>query len=143
MKDDRLRIAVADDYVAALGRAAYVFAWSEWAAVYCCERMEPGFAGRAAALTSGQIANRLVNLAKFRSEDASDRQRCLAAALEFKRLTRRRNDLVHANPGAALDGAQQLFRHGASWTVQAVNDVADEFAAGGIELNDLYHNVLK
>jgi hypothetical protein len=43
MKNDRLRIVVDDPYVMALGRATYVFAILEWNAVWCAERLDPGF----------------------------------------------------------------------------------------------------
>jgi hypothetical protein len=142
MKGDRLRVPVEDAYVTALGRAAYVFSSVEWNAVYCCEKLETGFVQKAVKLTAGQIADKLLSLMKKRPARAVDWQRCVDAAAEFKRLTRRRNDLMHANPGTAPNGEQQLFRHGAQWTAQAVDDVADEFAANGIILNELYYRVL-
>lgn len=142
MKGDRLRVPVEDAYVAALGRAAYVFSSAEWNAVYCCEKLETGFVQKAAKLTAGQIADKLLSLMKKRPATVPDWQRCIDAAAEFKRLTGRRNDLMHANPGTAPNGEQQLFRHGAQWTTNAVDDVADEFAANGISLNDIYYRVL-
>jgi hypothetical protein len=144
MKDDRLRVPVSDEYVAALGRAAYVFSYCEWCATNCGEKLEPGFTQNALRLkyTAGDIANRLACLMSRRPADAPARERGIAAAAEFRRLTGRRNDLLHSNPGTAPDGEQGLFRHGSQWTVQKVNDVADEFAANGIELNEIHHRVL-
>lgn len=118
MKDDRLRVPVEDGYVAALGRAAYVFSSAEWNAVYCCEKLEPGFVQKAVKLTAGQIADKLVSLMNKRPATATDRQQCIDVAAEFKRLTGRRNDLMHANPGTAPGGEQQLFRHGTQWTTK-------------------------
>jgi hypothetical protein len=143
MKDERLRVPVGEDYVAALGRATYVFSYTEWVAAYCCEKMESGFVGklRTNKMTAGNIADKLVSLVGKRPA-GPDTQRCVDAAAEFKRLTLRRNDLIHSNPGTAPSGDQQLFRHGNAWTVQSINDVADEFATNGIELNDIYHKVL-
>ena len=63
-----------------------------------------------------------------------NKQRCVVAA--------ERNDLIHNNPGTAPAGEQQLFRHGTAWPVQSINDIADEFAANGIELNEIYYKVL-
>ena len=141
MADERLRISVSEDYATALGRAAYVFSWTEWAAVWCCERMDAGFVEKAKTLTAGQIADRLVHLMGKRPANAAEWQRCVDAAAEFKRITKRRNDIVHANPGTAPDGAQNLFRHGSQWTAASVGDLADEFAKCGMELNDIFHNV--
>ena len=141
MKDDRLRIVVDDDYVTALGRAAYVFSSTEWMAVHCCEMLEKGFVQKATQMTAGQIADKLVSLVDT-LPSGPNKQRCVVAAEEFKRLTGRRNDLIHSNPGTAPAGEQQLFRHGTAWPVQSINDIADEFAANGIELNEIYYKVL-
>ena len=143
MKDDRLRVAVDAVYVAALGRATYVFASTEWMAAYCCEKMESGFVGklRTNKMTAHNIAEKLVSLVGKRPA-VPDKQRCVNAAAEFKRLALRRNDLIHSNTGSAPRGGQHLFRHGEKWTVQSINDVADEFAANGIELNHIYFKVL-
>lgn len=63
-------------------------------------------------------------------------------AAEFKRLVSKRNDLVHANPGTAPNGDQRLFRKGGEWTIELVNDAADEFAAASGPLNHHIHDVL-
>jgi hypothetical protein len=91
MKDDRPRVAVDAVYVAALGRAMYVFASTEWMAACCCEKMESGFVGklRTNKMTAYNIAVKLVSLVGKRLA-APDKQRCVNAAAEFKRLALRR-----------------------------------------------------
>jgi hypothetical protein len=56
MKDDRLRVPVDEAYLAAIGMATYCFARMEWDAVYCGEKLKPGFVYTVAAKTAGMIA---------------------------------------------------------------------------------------
>lgn len=129
MIDDRLRVSVAADYVVALGRATYVFATLEWDAVWCCERLKPGFIDKLKKETAGDIANALT---KYVSQvhDESLKQACIGPAKKFKQLVCTRNELVHAKPGTSSDNAQCLFKkNGTAWTVETIDEAADEFAA--------------
>lgn len=142
MKDDRLRVPIDDPYLHAVGLALICFARAEWAAVYCCEKMDPGYIGTVGKKSAGQIATDLVARAAAHPDPAVVAT-LSPAADEFKRLVGIRNDLMHANPGTAPNGDQRLFRKGSEWTIPAVDDAADEFTANSIILNDHYHNVLK
>ena len=140
MKDDRRRIPVDKAYLAAIGMAAYCFATMEWNAVYCGEKLRPGFVNEIAKKTAGEIANHVAGFAKFIT-DEDKRARYESAAVEFQRLVRRRNDLMHANP-ATVGSDQRLVRQGTPWQTSEIDDLADEFTACSIELNELLHYIL-
>jgi hypothetical protein len=141
-KDDRLRVPVDDAYVAALGRATYVFAILEWNAVWCAERLSPGFLNEIAKKTAGAIASDLLAFVEKITDSALEAA-CKPPAIEFKRLVNIRNGILHGKPGTAPDGAQRLFRDGTRWSPEAIDSAADEFAACGIVLNSLLHKELK
>jgi hypothetical protein len=142
MRDDRLQIPIADDYIVALGRAAYVFATLEWNAVWCCERLKPGFLGRLGKRTAGNIADYLIEQVSQEGNE-SLKQACVDPANEFKRLVCVRNGLLHGKPGTSSDSVQCLFRNGVAWTVEMIDDAADQFAACSNRLNALLYDALK
>jgi hypothetical protein len=124
----------------AIGMATYCFAQMEWNAVYCGDKLDPGFVNTVGTKTAGMIANDIIGFAHLIA-DHTKQTRYRAAADEFARLVRRRNDLMHANP-ATVGSDQRLVRHGTVWQPNEIDDLADEFAACSIELNELYHHVL-
>lgn len=139
MKDDRLLIPIEGSYLNSLGLAAYAYARLEWNAAYCCDRMKPGYIAGLGRKTAKQIAEDLLKYAK-RIADPVLREDCVALAVEFDRLTGVRNDLMHAVPGTAGDGAQRLIRYGRVWTPGDIDDAADAFTACSQGLNDLLHH---
>lgn len=140
MKGDRHRIPIDGDYLKAIGTAVYCFATLEWNAVYCGEKLSPGYVGKLAKKTAGKIAT---DVAKFESliSDPNKRARYRTATSEFVRLAKSRNDLLHSN-SATVGHEQRLVRQGKPWQANEIDDLADEFAACSIELNELYHKVL-
>jgi len=142
MKDARLRVPVSDDYVVALGRATYVFATLEWNAVWCCERLKPGFINKLGKKTAGGIAGALIKYVSQISDEGM-KQACVGPADEFKGLVSIRNGIMHGKPGTASDNAQRLFWNGAAWTVEMIDDAADKFAACSERLNTLLYDALK
>lgn len=141
MNNARLRVPIDDAYLHAVGLATICFARLEWNAAWCCEKMRVGYLNAIGTKTAGQIANDLVGLAAAHP-DPTVVASLMPPATEFKRLVGTRNNLVHANPGSAPNGDQRLFRMGAEWTIDLVNDAADEFAAASEPLNYHIHNVL-
>lgn len=141
MSDERLTIPVHPDYTSALGLAVYCFARLEWNAVWCCERIEPGSIESLEERTAGRVADTLVHLVK-RLGNSEEQAKLQTAAAEFRFLVGSRNNLVHAKPGTALDGAQGLFRHGDHWTVAELEGVADAFSATSMRLNQALHGLL-
>jgi len=91
--------------------------------------------------TAGGIAKKFVHLASTLPA-GPDKVECRAAAEEFQQFVERRNALLHAKPGTAPAGEQQLFRNGTPWTVSMIEDVADEFATSSNRLNALLHGYL-
>jgi len=128
MKGDRLRIPVEPAYVSALGLAIFAFARLEWAAVCCCERIEPNsiHALPKNKKMAGGIAKKLMQLAA-RLPASSEQIELRAAAAEFERLVQTRNDLLHVQPGSITDGAQRIFRDGLPWEIEKINEAADDF----------------
>lgn len=143
MTGERFRIQVEDAYVAALGRAVFVFSILEWNAVYCCDRLKVGYLQTVERKkkTAGGIAGDL--LAQLRRLPAEDpRRECWDAALRFEELVDVRNALMHGKPGTTEDGAQRLFHDGDDWTIEEIEEATDRFAACSIELNRVLHGVL-
>lgn len=141
MKDDRLRVPVEPDYLVSIGRATFCFAGLEWNAVTCGGKLSPGFINTVAKMTAGKIADEIVEFGPLIKDEAK-RTRYQAAVGEFKRLVKRRNDLVHSTPATTVDNEQRLFRFGKPWQPAEIDDLADEFTACSSELNELFHHVL-
>jgi hypothetical protein len=139
MKDDRLRVPVEKAYVEALGLATFAFARLEWDAVWCCERMKPGYINNLKRKTAGTIAKNLVNYAGQHPYV----DEILGPSQEFKRLVKIRNALLHAKPGTWEGGEQYLFDEGQAWTPLKIDEAADEFTACSLLLNALLHGRLQ
>lgn len=140
MSDDRLRVTLDAPYANALGVAMFCFARCEWDAVWCCERLQPGFIAtiEPKKKTAGTIAKDLLRLADS-IPDNDLRFHCHEVAKEFDSLVLERNGLLHGKPGTAKDGAQRLFRHGSAWTIETVDALSDAFTRCQVKLNDLVH----
>ena len=141
MVEDRLRVPFEAGYAGDIGLAVICFAICEWNAVWCAEKIEPGYIRTKRRKTAGQIAKDLIRIAaKLPSEPFGDRLR--DAATEFDRLTDRRNDLLHANPGTDADGSQRLFRDGVTWSPRDIQEFADQTTRCSEILNDILHTHL-
>lgn len=141
MKDDRLRVAVDDAYVEALGRTVYVFATLEWNAVWCCERMRPGYVRTLGRKTAGVIADDLLRYARRRPD--IERPAFVTPAEAFKRLVEVRNAILHGKPGTADGGDQRLFSEGTALGVEALHNAADDFSHCSLLLNALLYDQLR
>jgi hypothetical protein len=140
MRDDRRRVSIDLPYAEALGLAAFCFARCEWDAVWCCELLQPGYIAtiKVRRKTAGTIAAELIDLIDGIANPVIQ-AKCTGPAVEFQRLVRERNGLLHGKPASALNGDQRLFRHGSEWTIAAVDAFSDEVTACQILLNDLVH----
>jgi hypothetical protein len=140
MSDDRLRVTLDAPYASALGLAMFCFARCEWDAVWCCERLQPGFIAtiEPKRKTAGIIAKDLLRLVTSIA-DNDLRLHCQEIANEFDSLVLERNALLHGKPGTATAGAQRLFRHGSVWTIETVDALSDSFTRCQVRLNDLVH----
>lgn len=142
MKGDRLRIPMDSGYGHALGVAMYAFSRLEWDVIWCCERLQPNSIYKLTELTSGVVKKRFRKLATEVSDDAL-RERLLRAADRFDPLVDLRNDFVHGRPMTDTDGGQRVSGDSGPWTIERLNDIADEFTECSSVFNALLYGPLK
>jgi hypothetical protein len=83
--------------------------------------------------TAGDVSGKLKEL--IRQFPSSPEQKELYdAAVQFQKLARRRNELLHVQPGA--NNARRLFRDGVPWEIEKINQAADDFTECNIRLRD-------
>jgi hypothetical protein len=142
--DDRLRIPQDHDYFQAVGLAAIAFARLEWNAVWCHERLQPGYILKIESekKTAGIIGKDIESIFS-KIIDPIFRMRVEPLAKEFRDVVEQRNALVHGKPGTTPNGDQRLFRHGSEWSINAVNAFSDRCVRAGEPLNALLYNELK
>ena len=142
--NDRLRIPQDGEYFKAIGMAAIAFARLEWDAVWCCERLQPGYINtiEVQKKTAGKIGNDLRTLFS-RVADVAFRSRIEPFADEFREVVEQRNQLLHGKPGTAPNGDQRLFSGGFEWSIDAVNAFSDRCVKAGEPLNTLLYDELK
>lgn len=141
MSDDRLRVPTDAPYLHAIGLAMICFARLEWDAVWCSEKMRPGYIRTIGKKTAGRIADDLIKYAGTHT-DPSVATSLGNAAAEFRRLVIVRNEIMHAKPGTSPTGKQRLFRNGTEWTIALIDDAADAFVVAGSVLNHHHHHIL-
>jgi hypothetical protein len=136
------RIPVADSYVAALGHAAYNFAYLEWGIVWLGETIQPGFIGKVRSLTAGLIASQFDVLVDAIPNDPAH-LRLKALATSFIALVVERNRLMHGTPFTAEGGEQRLLYRGRSdrrdWSTEGIIEAARSFEKAAIEAGDLLY----
>ena len=100
-----------DAYVSLVGQAVYAFTYLEWQIVSIGEKIAPGFVEKTSKSTAGKISEKFEeNLLTF--SGTPDLKIDLDVLIQdFKNVTGRRNDLIHAHP-ATVNGEQRLHR----WT---------------------------
>ena len=129
-----------DEYLTAIGRAVMWFARCEWGAVWCCERLDPGYANRLVRQAAGDIAADLSRNV-LAIPDTLKRSVGQKASAEFIRLVKQRNALIHAKPCTATGGEQRLFKN-ETWTTERVTQLSKEFEACDALLNNFLHQQL-
>lgn len=142
MKRQAERIPVADEYILALGRATYNFAYLEWGMIWLAEAIKPGFLPETSTMTAGMIAHHFSKLVSKLTN--GDKDQLVTLADDFTDLVVDRNRLMHGNPYTAEGGEQRLSyngKHGLKrWTVLDMMDFADKLASASIEANKLLHS---
>ena len=146
MADQAERIPVDDDYLRALGRAAYNFAYLEWGIVWLTEIIKFGFLSEVRQLTAGQIANRFSQAVSKLADDDANKLSLQLLASSFADLVEDRNRLMHGNPFTAEGGEQRLLydgRHGRKdWTIRLIDEFSEQTATASIEAGRLLHGGL-
>lgn len=136
------RIPVADDYLAAFGRAMYNFACLEWGIVWLAETIGPGYIQQEKG-TARNIGEKFRALVNQRTQHERDHSRLKALAATFLTLVEDRNALAHGIPHTAEGGEQRLGynRKGVrrDWSIEAMLKSAKNFENAAIEANSLLH----
>jgi hypothetical protein len=144
--DYRPRIPADPDYLAALGRAAYNFAYLEWVVVGTIVRLSAdGFGSVPKRAPYRRISSALARAISDASPPLEDALRLRLVRFEerFRDAIDLRNRLIHAHPYTSSDGAQQLGGSGGlEWPVADVLGAAKLFEDGAIEGNDTFHGDL-
>jgi hypothetical protein len=145
------RIPADTDYLQQLGRAVYNFATYEWMVAWTLEKLEPGFlkkcVGRRGAMTSRQVARHFADIVNndISRLPANGRSALDQKQQEFARLVQVRDQLIHAHPGTAPGGGQQLYYSGRhpqmEWPVEQVERAAIDFENAFISANELFYRL--
>ena len=149
---DEFRTPYDSGYIAAIGRAIYIFAIYEWNVVHTMERLRPGFLNKwrfaKSPIAAGTVAKKFKNAVS----ESSNLARPLAsnlkeAARAFIELADERNELVHAHVYSEADGRQQLIyqdKDGTrTWSVAEIDDLGHRFENSSIALRDLMKEIWK
>lgn len=144
MTEQSKRIPVAEDYLIALGRATYNFAYLEWDVICLTETLQPGFLYSASTLTAGEIAKKFSSAIGNLDKSDPDRTRFEKLARDFTELVNDRNSLMHGNPHTSVGGEQRLLyagKHGnKDWTIGLMKDFSSRTATASIGAEELLHN---
>jgi hypothetical protein len=140
------------EYVAAIGRAIFIFANYEWTVVHTMEKLRPGFLNKwrfaQNPMTARTVGKKFTNAAKESSDTARPLTLKLKeAAKTFMEFVDERNELVHAHVYSEQDGRQQLIYQGKdktrTWSVAEIDDLAHRFENSSIALRDLMKEIWK
>tara|TARA_R110002096_G_scaffold101785_2_gene225209 strand:- start:461 stop:925 length:465 start_codon:yes stop_codon:yes gene_type:complete len=144
MNEPRERIPASDDYLKALGRATYNFAYLEWGIIWLTETLERGFLSKVSKLTAGKIANNFEIIARSIGDYDPQKTEIVSLSVDFKKFVKERNKLMHGNPFTAEDGEQRLLYNGRlgrrDWEVALIEDFADEAALLSIKAGKILHS---
>lgn len=144
--DYQPRISADPDYLMALGRAAYNFAYLEWVVIWTIVKLsEDGFESVPKREPSRRISNALVKTISGTSPplDTGLHRRLVRFEERFRGAIDVRNRLIHAHPYTASDGSQQLGGGGGfERPIEDVIGAAKLFEGVAIEGNDIFHGDL-
>jgi hypothetical protein len=137
-------------YVAAIGRAIFIFANYEWTVVHTMETLRPGFLNKwrfaKNPMTAGRLGKKFEKVVN-ESSDPPLTSRLKEAARAFMEFVDERNELIHAHVYSEPDGRQQLMYQGKdktrTWSVAEIDDLAHRFENSSIALRDLMKEIWK
>jgi hypothetical protein len=139
-------------YVAAIGRAIFLFANYEWTVVHMMEKLRPRFLSKWRFAKNPMTAGRLGEKFEKAVNESSDLAPPLTSSLKeaarvFIESADERNELVHAHVYSEPDGRQQLIYQGKdktrTWSVAEIDDLAHRFENSSIALRDLMKEIWK
>ena len=83
------------------------------------------------------MAGKLVALTRDHLSSSPEQQELHNEAVKFQKLAKRRNELLHVQPGGtSTDNAQRLFRDGLPSEIETINEAADDFTECNSRLRD-------
>src|ERR1700722_17382805 len=137
-------------YVAAIGRAIFIFANYEWTVVHTMERLRPGLLSKwrfaKNPMTAGRLGKKFENAVNESNDLAPSLTSTLKeAARAFVELADERKELVHAHVYSEPDGRQQLVYQGRkktrTWSIAEIDDLAHRFENSSTALRDLMKDI--
>jgi hypothetical protein len=142
VKDDRLRSPVENNYIEALGRAAYTFASLEWQVVWCMEKIKPDSINKIVAkeMTAGTIAKKFIDATR-NMPTSNEREELKNLASRFMELVQIRNDIMHGKPCTSPENEQRLSGNKIIEIIDLEN-AADDFVECGGKLNSFFYGYL-
>ena len=147
---DEFRTPYDSGYVAAIGRAIYIFAIYERTVVHTMEKLRPGFLNKWRFAKNPMTAGKLGKKFEKAVNESSDPSppltlRLKEAARTFIEFVDERNELVHSHVYSEPDGRQQLIYQGKdktrTWSLAEINDLAHRFENSSIALRDLMKEI--
>jgi hypothetical protein len=147
---DEFRTPYDSGYVAAIGRAIFIFANSEWTVVHAMEKLRPGVLNKWRFAKNPMTAGRLGKKFEKTVTESSDltpplTSRLKEAARAFIEFVDERNELVHSHVYSEPDRRQQLIYQGKdktrTWSLAEINDLAHRFENSSIALRDLMKEI--
>lgn len=129
------------EYLHAIGEAVAIFNILEWNAVWVCEAIDPGSITQLAEKTAGAVATTLKKLVTGLSE-VPEKTDLLNAANKFGELVKVRNGLIHGRPCTDSATQKPMLSDDDIWTIQRLNDAADDFSKCSLPLNFHAHKLL-
>ena len=144
----RPRIVADPTYVQALGQAFNNDTYLEWVVIWTIVRLSSdGFDSvpKGKHATGGVIARALEKAIESTTPPLEDglRRRLLTFYEAFDDALDSRNNLLHAHPFTAPDGAQQLLGSGhLEWPIETVHEAAKLFEEAAIMGNDIFYGDL-
>ncbi len=145
MADLLERIPVDDDYLVALGRATYNFAYLEWGIIWLADTLQPEFLHNAEGKTAGQIAEEFCSIVKGLDNADRDKVQLQRIADDFHKIIADRNSLMHSNPYTAYPDEEQRLLYSnkprrEDWTIEKMKDFSCRTADMSIKAGELLHN---
>ena len=142
MKNQRLTSPVKQDYIDAIGRAAYLFSSLEWQVVHCANKIKPGIIHKITGdeMTAGKIAKTFKDLVNNMPR-SKQRDELAVLAEQFMKLKDVRNGIIHGKPCTGPNGEPRLWYD----KILEINDLekaADDFAECGSKLNAMFYGFL-
>ena len=144
------RIPMNKEYIEALGKAVYSFAYYEWTIIYIIEQFDTGYVGlysrSKTPITSGNVFRQFEKILIGNNDPMLNK-----CKNTFKELKDERNALIHWHPCTSKDGRQVLNYqasidkniHDLQWDIEILNEFVLKISDAEIEASNILHNVLK